>query len=418
MKNQNHLLQFPEIEPWPDPVNGELLLNELLAIINRFVVLPKCAGETLALWTLHTYAFHLRDVSTYLGIESPEKRCGKTTLLTVLSELVNRPVVSSNISSPAFFRVIEETLPTLLIDEADTFLQANDELRGILNSGYTRKTAFVVRVAQSTAPPSPTLERSTLHVPGSPLHASAPTLDAPRSSALRLVRFSCWCPKVIAAIGRLPETLADRSIVIRMQRKTVKEQRERLRHLDTTTFKRYCARFVLDHAAEIADARPDLPSTLNDRAADIWEPLLVLADLAGGHWPQTARQAAETLTAAAHETNPIGSLLFDICVAFILSESDRLFSRTLIAELNHLSDRPWRQTSKSRQIDEAWLSRQLRPYGVQPRNIRIEEVQAKGYLMEDFRETFCRYIPKSELDALRAECVPAAPPAPAKPATV
>jgi hypothetical protein len=77
---------------------------------------------------------------------------------------------------------------------------------------------------------------------------------------------------------------------------------------------------------------------------------------------------------------------------------------------------PWRETSKSRQIDEAWLSRQLRPYGVQPRNIRIEEVQAKGYLMEDFRETFCRYIPRSELGALRAECVPAAPPAPAKPA--
>ncbi len=112
MTTQTHLLQFPEIEPWPEPVNGELLLNELLAIINRFVVLPKCAGETLALWTLHTYAFHLRDVSTYLGIESPEKRCGKTTLLTVLSELVNRPIVSSNASSPAFFRVIEETLPT------------------------------------------------------------------------------------------------------------------------------------------------------------------------------------------------------------------------------------------------------------------------------------------------------------------
>jgi hypothetical protein len=162
MKNQTQLLQLPEIELWPDPIKGELLLNGLLAIINRFVVLPKWAGETLALWTLHTYAFHLRDVSTYLGIESREKRCGKTTLLTVLSELVNRPVVSSNISSPAFFRVIEETLPTLLIDEADTFLQANDELRGILNSGYTRKTAFAVRVAQSSAAPSVSLERSPL----------------------------------------------------------------------------------------------------------------------------------------------------------------------------------------------------------------------------------------------------------------
>src|SRR5208283_344735 len=128
-------------------VDGVTLLNELHGLFGRFVVLPQWAAETLALWTLHTYAFQQRDVSTYLGLESPEKRCGKTTLLTVLSELVNRPVVAANISSPALFRVIEETRPTLLIDEADTLLQGNDELRGILNSGYTRKTAYVVRVA-------------------------------------------------------------------------------------------------------------------------------------------------------------------------------------------------------------------------------------------------------------------------------
>jgi hypothetical protein len=107
--------------------------------------LPKWAPETLALWVLHTYAFELRDVTAYLGIESPEKRCGKTTLLGVLNELVNRPIAAANISSPAFFRVIEEARPTLLIDEADTFLAGNDELRGILNSGYTRNTAYVVR---------------------------------------------------------------------------------------------------------------------------------------------------------------------------------------------------------------------------------------------------------------------------------
>jgi hypothetical protein len=134
-------------EPWPEPVDGRALLDELAQLLRRFVVLPPTADTTLALWIVHTYAFHLRDVSTYVGVESPEKRCGKTTLLSVLNELVNRPVVASNISSPAFFRVIEETRPTLLIDEADTLLQGNDELRGILNSGYSRKAAFVVRVA-------------------------------------------------------------------------------------------------------------------------------------------------------------------------------------------------------------------------------------------------------------------------------
>src|SRR4051812_49184632 len=128
--------EIEEVEPWTEPVNGNALLNELKEVIQRYVVLPKWGAETVALWAVHTHAFHLRDVSTYLGIESPEKRCGKTTLLTVLSELCNRAIVATNISSPAFFRVIEETRPTLLIDEADTFLQTNDELRGILNSGY------------------------------------------------------------------------------------------------------------------------------------------------------------------------------------------------------------------------------------------------------------------------------------------
>src|ERR1041385_8808228 len=108
------------VEPWPEPVEGRELLGELEGQLKRFVVLGRWVPETLAIWIVHTYAFQLRNVATYIGVESPEKRCGKTTLLTVLSELVNRPVVASNISSPAFFRVIEETRPTLLIDEADT----------------------------------------------------------------------------------------------------------------------------------------------------------------------------------------------------------------------------------------------------------------------------------------------------------
>src|SRR5213075_906154 len=111
-------LQFPVVEPWPEPVSGKLLLDEWGGLRNRFVILPPWAADTIALWVLHTYAFKLRDVRTYLGIESPIKRCGKTTLLTVLSEVANRVIASSNISSPAFFRVIEEEQPTLLIDES------------------------------------------------------------------------------------------------------------------------------------------------------------------------------------------------------------------------------------------------------------------------------------------------------------
>jgi hypothetical protein len=391
------LLELPEVEPWPEPVHGATLLSDLRQVFERFVILPKWSAEALALWTLHTYAFQQRDVSTYLGLESPEKRCGKTTLLTVLSELVNRPVVAANISSPALFRVIEEMRPTLLIDEADTFLQGNDEMRGILNSGYSRKTAYVVRVASQ-------FTQYNLPAAGCP-SATAPQEREPDGAAIgatRLVRFSCWCPKIMAVIGRLPDTLADRCIVVRMQRKTALETCERLKNLDATPLRRQCARFAQDHGQDIAGARPDLPPDMNDRAGDIWEPLLALADLAGGPWPELARQAAVELTASAQENSPMSSLLFDILLQFVHFNAERIYSRDLVACLNHLPDRPWAMMRSGNAINELWLSQKLRPYGIRPRTIRTGTMTAKGYFKDEFTEIFRRYIPRSEAKAYLA----------------
>ncbi len=287
-KLESNLVEVNALEPWPEPVDGGLLLDDLRRTLTRFVVLPQWGAEALALWTLHTYAFELREVSAYVGIESPEKRCGKTTLVAALSELVNRPEVAANISPPAFFRVIEETRPTLLIDEADTLLPGNDALRGILNSGYKRRTSYVVRV-----------------------NSQGSRAEGP----MGLARFSCWCPKLVSTIGSLPETLADRCIVVRMHRKTASERCERLRDLNGERLRRCCLRFVADRAAEIAGARAEIPAGLNDRAGDIWEPLLVLADLAGGEWPKWAREAAVGLSGGSQENGPIGSLLLDMVVA-------------------------------------------------------------------------------------------------------
>jgi hypothetical protein len=381
-----------EVEPWTEPVDGTALLNELQQLIERFVVLPKWGVEAAALWVVHTHAFQLRDVSTYLGLESPEKRCGKTTLLSVLSELANRAVALANISSPAVFRAIEEKQPTLLIDEADTFLRGNDQLRGILNSGYTRKTAFVVRVAARRR-----VDGFSLSVDGNGIDgARSREVDGPKEKAkeTRLERFSCWCPKVMAAIGHLPETLADRCIVIRMQRKTAGEECEKLRNLDGSILRRKCARFVKDHWIEIASARPALPGDLNDRAGDVWEPLLAIADLAGGDWPSRAREAAVGLTCVAQASSPLGALLVDIGECFEASEMDRLFSRTLVDWLRECRNRPWIEMANGKVVTELWLSHQLRPYGIRPRTMWIGEQAAKGYMREDFAEVFRRYLPR------------------------
>lgn len=381
-------LGLEDTEPWSDPVDGAALLDELRQTLRRYVVLPGMAPETLALWVLHTYAFELRNVSTYIGLGSPQKRCGKTTLLSVLTELVSRPVVASNISPPALFRAIEEARPTLLIDEADTFLQANDEMRGILNSGYTRKTAYVLRVQHVGPVPSPG-------------HGRAPASDRPLTS--ELVRFSCWCPKVIAAIGRLPDTLLDRCIPITMQRKTPEEACERLRHLDGQALRRKCARFIADHTRDIATAKPDMPTQLNDRAADIWEPLLVIADLAGSAWPKLARDAALQMSAGMPDSTVIGSLLIDILTTFIQEDVERIPSRDLVDSLNAFLDRPWAEARKCKEIDGLWLAQQLRPYGVRPKAIWLDGKTVKGYVKSDFEEVWPRYVSRSDVDALLAD---------------
>jgi len=227
--------------------------------------------------------------------------------------------------------------------------------------------------------------------------------DSQKGVMSRLVRFSCFCPKAIAAIGRLPETLADRCIVIRMQRKTATESCERSRNLDVLELRRKCLRFVTDHAEAIANARPEINSGLSDRTVDIWEPLHVLAQLAGGEWPENARQAMAGLTASAQEHNPIGSLFLDILISFTVAKTDRMFSRTLAASLDRFTERPWSELRKGKEITGPLLTRVLRPYGVRSKTIWIGNESAKGHLIEDFEEAFKRYIPRSEWEALKAE---------------
>jgi hypothetical protein len=215
-----------------------------------------------------------------------------------------------------------------------------------------------------------------------------------------------------------------------MQRKRGDEQCERLRNLDSdpfalpapqpekvrtlstaspsptaSTLRQQCAEFVLEHQHTIATARPEIPESLNDRAADIWEPLLAIADIAGGDWPEKARAAAVTLTTGAQENSPSATLLFDIGIIFVLLDKQRLFSSVLANSLNHprFAHRPWMEARKGKPVNELWLAQQLRPYGVRPRNLRIEGDQGKGYELSDLQETFTRYVPQSELDQFKAD---------------
>jgi hypothetical protein len=388
------------------------LLNTLVATLSRFVILPEYAAEALALWILHTYGYELRDVSTYIGIESPTKRCGKSTLLTVLGKITCRSVLASNISSSALFRVIQETRPTLLIDEADTFLQGNEEFRGILNSGYTRETAFVIRVSNEPKDSS-NLSSSNGRDDGKPNFGPVPNSTSAQiqnqnskieNIASGLRQFSVWCPKAIAAIGQLPDTLSDRCITIRMQRKIGTEPCDRVRNLNGSELRSQCEEIIRVHADAIRNAQPNVPRELNDRAADLWEPLLILADLAGGDWPQRARDAALALSASAQEQSPISALLMDLLLLFSqASDQKKFFTRDILDYLNGLISRPWFALTKGKPVTDMWLSAQLRPYGIAPKTLWFNDRSAKGYSPDQFEQVFRRYIPKSEIEAKRVD---------------
>jgi putative DNA primase/helicase len=128
----------PPPEPWGELVDGEELLNEIRDMFNRHVILPDHAAVTLALWIMHTYSCQFGRVSSYIALLSPVPECGKTTAASIVQHFCYKACTTANITGAGIFRIIDKYSPTLLIDELDTFLSGNEQLRGILNAGYTR----------------------------------------------------------------------------------------------------------------------------------------------------------------------------------------------------------------------------------------------------------------------------------------
>jgi putative DNA primase/helicase len=315
------------VEPSSEPVNGAALLDSLRQAFRRHIVLPKGADIALPLWVLHAWTMDAGEISPFIVLVSPTNRCGKTSVLILLFYLTPRSELASNISASALFRYIEEVRPTLLVDEADTFIKENEELRGILNSGHTKAAANVIR----------NVETNGEHKPR---------------------RFSTWAPKAIATIRALADTLEDRAVVVQLQRKPPSAKVERLRRRDNEWFealRSQCARWAMDNFERLVDPEPQVPEALNDRVGDNWRPLLAIADLAGGVWPELARQAALTLSGE-EQDGAIGvELLKDIRLAF--GEADAIRSIDLVAKLIADPERPWAEWKRGKPLTQKQLGR-------------------------------------------------------------
>jgi putative DNA primase/helicase len=348
-------------EPWPDPVDGAWLLNELAATFRRYVVLPEHGDTIAALWTLHTYAFEFGHITPILVIASPDKGCGKTTMRDVLAQVVRSALSTDGISASALFRVIEKWRPSVLLDDFDSWGRENEELRGVLNTGYRRGGVYVRCVGDDSEPRG----------------------------------FVTYAPKAINLIGRLHPTLHDRAIVITMRRKLRGEAVESLHDFDGEELRRRCARWVADNAACLQGLKPLMPEGLFNRQADNWRPLLALADVAGGDWPDRARQAALAVIASDTDDSLGVMLLADIRATFDARGLDRITTEGLIEALTGMDERPWVEFSHGKPLTSRALSRLLKPFEIRPGTIRLHDGRTpKGYMREWFEDAFARYIPE------------------------
>lgn len=362
-KSSTEGIDFDDIEPWPHPVQPAALLSDLAGVVRRFIICPDETAHAAALWIAMTWFMDVVQVAPLAVITAPEKRCGKSQLLFLLGRLVHRPLAASNITPAALFRAVDTWKPTLLVDEADAFMKDNDELRGLLNCGHTRDSAYIVRVVGDDHTPK---------------------------------RFNVWGAKALAGIGHLADTIMDRSIVLELRRKLPHEEVLRLRHAEPGLFddlSAKLARFATDTRERLRRCRPELPNALHDRAQDNWEPLLAIAEMAGGEWPEMARHAALKLSGSTEDCGTMGNeLLADIREVLESKRLAKISTADLIQQLCADDEKSWATYNRGRPIIPRQVAKKLKEYGIASKNLRVGYDVVKGFEHEQFKEAFARYL--------------------------
>lgn len=368
-QGQGQTLDMGDPERWSKAINGAELLDEIEATIRRFIVAEEQIPELVALWIVFTHAVQAFSIAPYLAISSPEKRCGKTTLLRLVGVLVRKPLPATSLTPAALFRAIDAWSPTLLLDEADSIFKDNEELRTILNAGVSRREAFAVRVVGDQYEPR---------------------------------KFSTFGPKAISLIGKLPDTLADRSIPAFMRRKLPSEKVERLpeRTLQNLSYlQRKAWTWAQDNIEELRQAEPEMPRLNSDRALDITEPLIAIADAAGGEWPDKARQAVVDIFNRDDEEPEQASLRLLANLRTVFDEANKpefLATDFIVRQLCAKSEWPWSTWFRGNRITARRVGKFLDAYKVKSTQRQDGGVRARGYRLKELQDSFARYLPDGE----------------------
>ena len=293
----------------------------------------------------------MAETTPYLSISSAEKESGKTRLLEVLDTVVVRAWFTGRVTAAVLVRKVDAERPTLLLDESDAAFKGEREyaeaLRGLLNTGYRA--------------------------------AGKASLCVGQGGGISYRDFSTFGAKAIAGIGELPDTVASRAVAIRLERRAPGEHvdrwRERQGRLQGAALRLRIEAWASAQADALQDAAPEAPPELRDRAQDTTEPLLAIADLAGGKWPERTRAAL--LELHGEQSVEAGSdgvrLLADVRAAFETSSADRLSTFDLLEHLRGLDEAPWAEWGKGRPLNARGLGNLLKPYGIRSRSVRLAE---------------------------------------------
>jgi hypothetical protein len=359
----------------PEPLaDAGAILSHVYNYVRRFVSLSEQQARIATLWIVHTYAFCAAEATPYLAITSAEKQSGKTRLLEVLETLVANPWLTGRATAAVLTRKIDQDEPTLLLDESDAAFNGQKEyaeaLRSVLNTGYRR--------------------------------GGKASCCAGQGAEVTCRDFSTFCPKAIAGIGTLPDTVADRAIPIRLKRAAPGEAIQRFRRRDVATeaesLRAQIEAWSGNAVEKLRDARPELPPELSDRQQDCAEPLLAIADASGGDWPRAARRALIAVcTEARASDDSIGkTLLEDIRQVFEDCGVDRMPSAALASALAEIETSPWSEWSRGKVLTQPGLAKLLKPFGIGPGGIRVGDKTPKGYYLNDFQDAFSRYLPPED----------------------
>ncbi|MEV6727288.1 DUF3631 domain-containing protein [Streptomyces sp. NPDC051364] len=370
----------------PEPIDGAALLDEVEAFHRRFNVFPReAAYVAVALWDAHAHLLDAFDSTPRLAFLSPEPGSGKSRALELVETLVPQPMVAVNASAAALFRAVSgpEGRPTILFDEIDTVFGPkagdNEELRGFLNAGHRRSGVTYRCVGDG----------------------GNQTVQA----------FPSYTAVAVAGLGSLPDTILTRSVIIRMRRRARNEHvepfRQRLHEKEGHALRDQLAVWAEQVRGKVQGAWPEMPEGVTDRPADVWEPLIAIADAAGRDWPKRAREACVQLVRAS-QTDDKGSLGIRLLTDLrdhVMVGVDRLPTIAVTDRLNALDDAPWADL-QGKPLDSRRLARMLADYmtadnePITSRNIRTAGGVLKGYYSADLHDAWQRYCPPPSVSPL------------------